>query len=453
MLLVRLVVGAWLCVAPLASAQRVVMPVEGLGRAVPLAPVYLPPNAPALLAPSLVAPALQFSLIPTAATPALVPVAAAAAIVQPLKLTAVAAAVAQFQKIDLRSAPAAEARGGADAFMARVLGAEVAEAPALAAGFLSAAEISLPLPSAPEAARPPAPGPRVHLLSKPLHETVELGPAARVLHYVLETGFQFVKASIAWHATGSISAGLAVLAFDLIKMPPMITAQSLTDLSLRYWWRKLTTLREIAKTPGVTRIRVLTTGETSFTGILARRQENTGLIFVDAERTLPAVIPGFGTPIPVADLSERHVRLVLVHDGVSELSFWLPTLGQLLTGQTLPAEIAKIWRTRLGEDKKDKTRLQRLFDFSKEKELMIEAHLSDGNGGESPLGTIAFGRSVKRLIGTGRWDRVRALFGAAPVTRAIPLSDTVVERGGNRSVEGFARRVWRRLTGRLIVRP
>jgi hypothetical protein len=56
------------------------------------------------------------------------------------------------------------------------------------------------------------------------------------------------------------------------------------------------------------------------------------------------------------------------------------------------------------------------------------------------------------MVGLGRWDRVRALFGGKARPRAIPLSDTIVERGGRREVSGFWRRAWRRLTGRLIVR-
>lgn len=336
--------------------------------------------------------------------------------------------------------------------MARVLGAQDAVAPALASGSPSAVERSLP-PSAPAPERVSAPGPHVYLLSKPLRETVELGPTARLLHCVLEMGFQFVKAAVAWHMTGSPAAGLGVLAFDLIKMPPMITVQSLADLGLRYWRRKLATLRRLADTPGVTRIRVLTTGEAEFSGILAWRQENTGLVFMDAGGRLPGMIPGFGALIPIADLEGRRVRLLLAHNGATERIDWTPTLAELLSGASIPAGVAAAWRARLDADKRDKTPLQRLFDFKKEKELRVEAHLSDGAGGESPLGTIAFGRSVKRLIGLGRLDRVGALFGRAPAGRSIALSDTTVERGAVKSARVTTRRAWRRLSGALIVRP
>ncbi len=439
---IRFVVGVWLLAAPRALAQRVVLPVEGVGRTFASAP------APQMSAPAALLPSAL--LVPTLAAPAVAPFFQAPV---PVKLAAVSAAVAQFSAIDLRSAPAAEVRGGADALMARALGAEASEAPALSYGSLSAAEIALPPSAASQRTREPSSVARVHLMSKPLHETVELGPVARALHYILETATQFVKAGIAWQVTGSPAAGMALLTIDLLKVPPMITAQSLADLGLRYWWRKLTTLKRLADTPGVTRIRVLTTGEAEFSGILARRQENTGLVFMDASSPLPETIAGFGAPILVADLAERRVRLVLIHDGVAGGAGWTPTLAELLSGTPIPAELAAAWRARLDADKKGKTPLQRVFDFKKEKELRVEARLEDGGGGEALLGTIAFGRSVKRLVGLGRLDRVGALFGRPPAARAIPLSDTTVERGGERTVTGAVRRVWRRLTGALIVRP
>lgn len=447
MAVIRVVVAFWLIAAPWARAQRVAGPspaASGRGVSLPSGPVApaLQSSAPPVLMPAaLLMPA---QAVPAAATLSQLPV--------PLKLAAADAAVARFAAIDLKSAPAAEVRGGAETLWRAALGGEAAAAPALALGALPAAETALAPSAAPEPAREPSSVARVHLLSKPLHETVELGPVARALHYILETAIQFVKAGIAWQATGSPAAGLAVLAFDLIKLPPMITAQSLADLGLRYWRRKLSTLRRLADTPGVTRIRVLTTGEAEFSGILARRQENTGLVFMDASGPLPEAIPGFGAPIPVADLAGRRVRLVLSRDGAAETVQWTPALADLLAGAPIPADVAAAWRARLDADKKGKSPLRRLFDFKKEKELRVEASLEDGAGGETPLGTIAFGRSVKRLVGLGRLDRVGALFGRAPVGRAIPLSDTTVERGGEKTVKGAARRAWRRLTGALIVR-
>ncbi len=433
----RLIVGLCLVFAPSARAQSIVAPVEGLGRTVVAAPI------PWLAAPSMIVPSALLSPSLSAPSAALFQVPA------PVKLEAVDAAVVRFSAIDLKSAPAADVRGGGDALMLRALGAVVPEAPVGVLASPSAGDAPLS-PSEPGTAKAPAPDPHVHLLSNPLHATVELGLLARVLHYAVEIGLQLAKAALAWHATGSPAAALGVLAFEAIKVPPMITAQSLADLGLRWWWKRLAAVRRLADTPGVTRVRVLTTGEVEFAGILARRKENVGLVFVDAKDSLPADIPGFGAPLGVRNLDERRVRLTLIHEGDADSNEWTPTLNELLSGAPIPPGIAEAWRARLDADKKDKTPLRRLFDFKKEKELRIEARL--GAADEAPR-TVVFGRSVKRLIGLGRWDRLKALFGAAPARRAIPISDTIVERGGVKVVNGAVRRAWRRLTGRLLVRP
>lgn len=468
---IRVAVLLLLLAAPWARAQRVrvAVPVTGVGPAIVVSPAPMAGlSAPALimpaasLAPALAAPAPLAAPTPFAAiaAPAAIPALPAAARPQaaamprtaaPLKLSAGRDAIAEFSKIDLKSAPAAEMRDGADALMARALGAEIAGTPALTVGVLSAPEIALrPFEARP--AREPASGPRVHLLSKPLHATVELGPAARFVYYALEAVFALVKAAVTWHATGSPAAVAAMLAFDAIKAPGSLTAESLADLGLRYWWRKLSTLKRLADTPGVTRIRVLTTGQARFSGMLARSKENTGLVFMDSTGPLPAAIAEFGAPIPVSDLAGRKVRLAMKYDGVEDAAVWTPALDELLSGAPIAADVAAAWRARLEAENKGRSPLRRLLDFRKDKELVVEGFLSDGAGGESALGTIAFGRSVKRLVGLGRLDRLGALFGRASAPRAIPLSDTVVERDGARTVKGFLRRLWRRLTGALIVR-
>jgi hypothetical protein len=262
----------------------------------------------------------------------------------------------------------------------------------------------------------------LHLLAKPLRETVELGIVARVLHYVLETGFQFVKAALVWQATGSVSAGLAVLALELAKLPPMITAQSLADLHARYWWRRRSVMKELAAQPGVAGVKVLTTGHTEFSGILARRKENTGLIFVESEGGLGAEVGRFGAPIAVANAEQARVRLTMVQKDRSARVPWTPTLAELLAGRALPDDVAQSWRAALAEQKADAGRLKSFFDAGKEKDLRVEATLVGADGAEQALGTLAMGRSARRLMGASTLDRALGWLGIAPSGRAIPLA-------------------------------
>ena len=121
MLGLRCLVGLCLFAAPWARAQRVAIPVEGLGRTILAAPAPVLYATPMLAPSALSAPTPFVPSAPLLAAPAPAPV----------KLAAVNAAVAQFATLDLKSAPAAELRDGADTLMSRVLGGETSEAPAI----------------------------------------------------------------------------------------------------------------------------------------------------------------------------------------------------------------------------------------------------------------------------------------------------------------------------------
>lgn len=383
------------------------------------------PTALVLPTPTLTASALPALTLPAAALPApvltpAVRLAAVPAVVSPTRsakplpafLASGSAAVADFAK-----APAPTRESG-DALWLSVMGE-----PRSAATAVVEPASSSPAPTARLAPSAPAPKARtLHLLAKPLRETVELGPVARVLHYVLETGFQFAKAALVWHATGSVAAGLAVLAVELVKLPPMITAQSLADLQTRYWWRRRSVLKELAAEPGVESIKVLTTAHAEFSGILARRKENTGLIFVESEGGLGAEVGRFGEPIPVVNADRARVRLVLVQKDRSARLPWTPTLAELLAGRPMPDDVAAFWRAMLAQQKTEAGWLKRLFDVSKEKDLRVEATLVGHTGEERPLGTLALGRSARRLMGASTLDRALGWLGVEPHGRAIPLA-------------------------------
>jgi len=380
-------------------------------------PLVLPTHS--LTASALPRLALPAAALPAAALPAAVRTVVVPAVVQaqaakplPAFLESGGAAVADFAK-----APAPTREGG-DALWLSVMG----ERRLAASGVVELGTgTSDPKPGL---ARPTqAPKARtLHLLAKPLRETVELGIVARVLHYVLETGFQFVKAALVWQATGSVSAGLAVLAFELAKLPPMITAQSLADLQARYWWRRRSVIKELSAQPGVKAIKVLTAAHVEFSGILARRKENTGLIFVESDGGLEAEVGRFGEPIPVSDAERTRVRLTMVQKDRSARVPWMPTLAELLAGRALPDDVAASWRTTVAEQKADAGWLKRVFDASKEKDLRIEATLVGPDGAERPLGTLAMGRSARRLMGASTLDLALGWLGFSPHGRAIPLA-------------------------------
>jgi hypothetical protein len=438
--------AALLLVALSARAQVEVRPIVAL----PSAPgiFALPPSAAlaSALAPASLA-ALSVPLAPIpAALAAAAPVSAASAPVPPAQArsAAVAAAVADFARTDLKTASAGEASGAGETLMLRALGADV---PASVAPPVESAEFPVPA-----LAPLPLPGrhsaPKVYLLSKPLRETV--GPVSIPLHIAITVTWEATKALIAYKATGSLAAAGTLFAFELALSPPMLTARTLGDLGLRYWGRKLAVLKELAVTPGVTRVKVLTTGPVTFTGPFARRKDNTGLIFVEAEGDLPQVVGRFGAPIHLGDVAASRVRLAFIHGGMTAGAAWTPTLGELLDGHPIPPEIAAAWRAHA---KSTKAGLKKLLDSARGKER-IEATLIAADGNERSIGAIVEGPGARKLVGLGALDRARAFLGWHLPSRTLPVSDTVVERPGDARGTGMKdalRRAWRRLMGNLIV--
>ena len=399
------------------------------------APVALAPAAPpslSIAAPAAFAPSL-------AAVPALAPAALSAPAAEPT--AAIQGALSDFSKLDLGSVDAATAHGAGESLMLKALGGEAAESGASVPGAPGAAPTGLS-----------PPGRRLYLLSKPLRETVQLGPAARAAHVGYAIAWELFKAWVGWHATGHVMGAVAVLAVELPFSPAMVTGRSLLDLGVRYWRRKLAVLRELARAPGVERVRVLTAGQVEFSGPLARRKENTGLIFVDA--SVPPEPGRFGAAIPIADAQRQQVRLTFSRPDSTSAAVWTPTLADLLERRQLPPEIAEAWRKSLHAVARGQAPAQRLLEAAKGRDLRVEAVLVGGPPGDVPLGAIVEGPAVKTFIGLGRLDRVRAFLGRPLKPRSLPLSDTDVMRAGDARESGAwarLRRAWRRLAGSLIL--
>jgi len=446
----RVLAAVFLFSGAAASAQRVVR----------LAPVPLSaPRAsslpaaalPSFPAASLAAPSAALPLVPALA-PAAAPLPAAAPAAAALppgqaRAAVLTGALADFSRTDLKTASSAEARGAGEVLMLRALGGADENAAAVPAGPSDGAPALL---AAPPVAERPA-GPRVYLLSKPLRETVRLGPLALAAHAAYALGWEVLKAWIGWTATGSPMGAVAVLAVELPFSPAMVTVRSLVDLGQRYWRRKLAVLRELARTPGVERVRVLTTGEVKFMGPLARSKDNTGLIFVESSSELPETVGRFGAPIPISDVEAQRVRLTLVGADGKSVETWTPSLSHLLEGRPLPPGVAAAWRAALSPGKAP---VKILLDAARISSLRVDAALIGSDGSEKPLGSIADGPAVKTLIGLGHLDRVRAWLGWERTARRLPVSDTVVERPGAAREPGWTAalsRAWRRLSGRLIV--
>lgn len=443
-----------LCASVPASAQWEVRPLVSVSALAPPVPAAAAPASPlpaasSALVPALAAPSILVAPAPVSAV-VIAPGAAPAAAPMPVAVRAAAlnAALADFGRADVAKASGDDARGAGDALMRRALGEDAAAVAVLAA---PADAPAAPRPSGLAPASAPARR-SVYLLSKPMRETVALGPLSLLAHAGYALAWEAFKAWLGWKATGSPMGALAVLAVELPFSPAMATARSLIDLGQRYWRRKLAVLKEIARVPGVERVRVLTTGEARFWGPIARRKENTGLIFVESSGELGRDFGRFGTPIPVSE--DQGVRLRLIKDGEEAGPSWTTPLKALLDGEPIPPAQAAAWREGLHEHAKRP--LERVVSLSEGKGLRLDASLVGADGTETPLGAIAYGDPARTLIGQGRLDRLRVWLGRERPARSIHLSDSAVERPGQARASGLLGRLaraWRRAAGRLIAAP
>lgn len=435
---------AALCAAPLSAAVRGRAPI----RAVPSAILPGPDFGAALQAPGLSAPGLPLGL-PTSLAP--LPAAPITA-VSPARLSpaAPAAAAAVPEPAQERQDPAAESgpepgreRPALRELDAAVAGPKAGLLPRLDAMFVgarkppSAVPVSAGAPTRPRAsfplrataaAVPPAPAPGV--LARPIRERVELGPVALTVHVSVKLSIQAAKVAAAWHFGGP-AVGLAVLAYELspwkiVGVAAGLTGQTLADLGLRYRLRRQAALVELARSPEVTRLRLLSSARVEFVagGLLAKRAENTGLVFVE---TRAPADPAAAAPAP-------RLRLRYLRDGAAAPRDWTPSLEELFARRPVPVEVAAAWRAHAESD--GGGRRER-----------VEASLMDGFGRETPLGAVALGGAARRLAGLGFADRLRARLGLPRAPRAIRVAEIEVTR---ESAGPSPRRLWRRLTGRLI---
>ncbi|MDE2489254.1 MAG: hypothetical protein KGM24_00295, partial [Elusimicrobia bacterium] len=294
---------------------------------------------------------------------------------------------------------------------------------------------------------------RAYVLSRPLRETVSLGPVALGAHAVCGAGWESLKIFLGWKA-GGWGGALGVGAVELPFAPLMATGRSLAHLGLLYWRRKLAVLRGLARTPGVETIRVLTTARVEFWGPFARRMENVGLIFVETSAEPPAELGRFGAPIPLGDVAGRRLRLTLHAESVAAAAVWTPTLAGLLAGREIPAGVAEAWRGALSAARPASPLGRLLAGVSSARNLRVRAELLDADGSATPLGEVATGPAALKLIGLGPLDRLRTFLHRPLPARAVPISRSDVERPDAARPRGALarlRRAWRRLTGRLIV--
>ena len=279
---------------------------------------------------------------------------------------------------------------------------------------------------------------QLYLLSKPVDSDVALGPLARIAHPVIVASSILLKAAVLYTHTGEPLSLVSLLAYEILKSPAALAADSSVDISVRQWWRKRAMLQEVAKIPGVARILVLTSGSMQFEGPLASRKKNTGFIFVESDTPLENNAPWtekFGQPIRIENVGDTRVQLSLKLEGEVHAVMWETTLKDIFEKQVMPENVEQAWTEGLQEFAAKQSFLPRYVTHSHEKTgLEVDATLLLPDGEKRALGVLIQGKGVRKLLGLGLLKRaskyVQAQFLGRPVTvtQAIPLCERILNK-------------------------
>lgn len=269
----------------------------------------------------------------------------------------------------------------------------------------------------------------LYMLPQPVQTSVELGPVAEGFHYASQIAWQGIKAGITYYLTGRPSAGIGILAFDLIKMAPDVSAQSLADLSVRYWWKNRAVLKQLARIPGAEKVYLIRGSTTEFRGLVAKRQFSRALVLIETTTRLPDEMTKWGRPIEIRNPETMRLNLRLLIGGEPARTIWTTTVKEVLEQRPLPKEIAGRWRADAHEAASESHWWERFMHRTPADSMKIEASIVGDDGAEHPIGAIYEGISVKRFLGMTLFRRL------IPWEQALPVG----ERKCSRYITAIAR--------------
>lgn len=319
-------------------------------------------------------------------------------------------------------------------------------------GFSAAEAAGAPALAAAERAPAVSLQKKIYLLSKPAHTSVSLGWLAMSLHYAFEVLFQVFKAGALFYATGHLWPAAMLFVWELPRVPISIAAQSMADLKIRFLWRRVNDLKDLAKIPGVERIKVLTTNNTRFSGPLAVEQTSRGFVFLESARPPEAVPAAFGGAVLIEDPVRADLRFELVMGKTRSRARWSPNLAATLAGSgaAIPEGVLRRWRRDFARYRRS---LPALKAGSALKDVKVEVSLKDAAGNLTPFGSIGEGPGANKLLGLTwgaralRWTRIHIFRGS----RGVSLGNTEVAKADpSASWPLRALRALRRLLGRLV---
>lgn len=294
---------------------------------------------------------------------------------------------------------------------------------------------------------------RVFLLAKPSVQTMERGVAWTAVPLTMDLAYGSGATFVYYQATGEPFSTAAMALYQLGTGATGV--KGMVDWGTSKWFdlNRRKELEEIAKTPGVQKIRALTATHTERMGFMSSRLESSTFYFVEvAGDEVPKEFKG-AQWLPVDDLAGTKLRLNLKLEGHYKVAPAEISLQQLFDGHPLDAETERIWKAAIGEWTHKQPLMDRYVTHKSINGMRIEASLVRGEE-VLDLGNWATGRGVLSQIGD-TWFQNLKRFLAVNVRGKTEDEARKLIRARETEVlaKGSCSSWYRRLRGREVLAP
>jgi len=254
----------------------------------------------------------------------------------------------------------------------------------------------------------PAARAEVFMLSQPIQQTVNAPKTAVATAVSFDLLWTSASTYTFYQFTGEPFSSAVYFAGGLLEGIPTGNAyvQSLNQAIAT--WKNRGTMKQIARLKGVKEIRILNTGHSEQTGLYSSRLHSSSFVFIETE----------GDEIPPSIGGKEWISLKELDDTAIKFRLQLPNgethptpleigLRDLFAGSQGDQEVLAAGREGV---RKWERSLYFLVGFVRHKglnDLKVISELSI-HGESFPLGEFAHGKGVKKMVGLGKLQRLKA---------------------------------------------
>jgi hypothetical protein len=245
----------------------------------------------------------------------------------------------------------------------------------------------------------------VYLLSKPITRVDKVTNQWLMGNFAIDMAFRASSIGMAYYTTGSKTVAAGVAIDGLLSQIPATALNPRFRLQVWSGIKTRKNIKEIADLPGVTNIRLLTSGQMDNHDYFHATLYSRSMVFVETDGAPPPKIEA-SEWIHLKDLANAKLNLNLTIGNEPIGSPVEISIDQLFKGTTIDSELRNEWVDKIKTWEEQFSFLQRFNPFTSFNEAMsINAKLQI-NGQTFDIGEIANGKSVHKMLGNSMVQRL-----------------------------------------------